>query len=166
MKTDSLASAGKLEILDYEPAFRTYFKSLNEAWIEKYFQLEEFDRILLNHPEEEIIAPGGSVLFARFDGEIVGTCGLVKKNDHTFDLVKMAVDEKVQGKKIGFQLGQAAIEKARLLGATTLELYSAKSLATAIHLYRKLGFVEVPLACDLYKRCDIKMAISLLIASD
>ncbi|MES2730122.1 MAG: GNAT family N-acetyltransferase [Bacteroidota bacterium] len=162
MKMDSAAAAEKLEILDYAPAYRAYFKSLNEAWIEKYFHLEEFDRILLNQPVKEIIALGGSVLFARLNGEIIGTCGLVKKNDHTFELVKMAVDEKAQGKKIGFQLGQAAIDKARQLGATTLELYSATSLSAAIHLYRKLGFEEVPLACGQYARCDIKMELNLL----
>jgi ribosomal protein S18 acetylase RimI-like enzyme len=47
------------------------------------------------------------------------------------------------------------------MGATKVALYSQTSLAAAIHLYRKLGFVEVPMNNHLYKRADIKMEITL-----
>jgi ribosomal protein S18 acetylase RimI-like enzyme len=154
--------AGKaVEVLAYQPTYKSYFKTLNEAWIRKYFRLEEEDQRMLNDPEGEILAKGGFVFFARLDGEIVGTCGLVKNPDNTFELVKMGVDENAQGKKVGYRLAEAAIAKAQEEGADQVVLYSATLLKPAIGLYHKLGFQEVPLADCHFDRCDIKMALSL-----
>ncbi len=161
MKTDSVPAAWAVEILDYQPAYRAFFKTLNETWIEKYFRLEEADKLVLNHPESEILEKGGFVFFARLHDAIVGTCGLVKKEDNTFELIKMGVLESARGRKIGQQLAEAAISKAREQGADQVVLYSATILKPAILLYRKLGFREVPLADSHYDRCDIKMAFNL-----
>jgi ribosomal protein S18 acetylase RimI-like enzyme len=161
MKTDSAPAAGAVEILDYQPAFRAFFKTLNEAWIEKYFRLEEADKLVLNHPESEILEKGGFVFFSRLNSEIVGTCGLVKNEDNTFELIKMAVHESARGRKIGQQLVGAAITKAREQGASQVVLYSATRLKPAILLYRRLGFQEVPLVDCHYDRCDIKMVFNL-----
>lgn len=160
MNPDSHA-AQTVEILAYQPAYKSYFKTLNEAWIGKYFRLEEEDQRVLNDPEGEILQKGGFVFFARLRGEIVGTCGLTRNPDGSFELVKMGVDEKAQGKKIGYRLAEAAIAKAREQGADQVVLYSATLLKPAIGLYRKLGFREVPLADSHFERCDIKMALSL-----
>jgi GNAT superfamily N-acetyltransferase len=72
----------------------------------------------------------------------------------------MAVDERFRGQKIGLALSEAAIEKARALGAKKIILYSSTKLVPAINLYRKLGFVEVPVDGP-YKRSDIKMQLKL-----
>ena len=98
---------------------------------------------------------------ARYHGEIVGTCALIKVSDTAFELGKMAVTEKAQGLKIGQQLGQAAINKAQEAGAEQLVLYSHRSLGPALHVYRKLGFKEVPCPPNGYKRADIKMTLAL-----
>jgi ribosomal protein S18 acetylase RimI-like enzyme len=42
-----------------------------------------------------------------------------------------------------------------------LILYSNTSLGPAIHLYRKYGFVEVPLSHQHYQRANIKMELAL-----
>jgi len=80
-----------------------------------------------------------------------------------FEFTKMAVDEKFQGKKIGEMLAQVAIQHARYQKANKIMLYSNTKLKAAISLYRKLGFVEVPLDGP-YKRSDIKMELSLVSA--
>ena len=160
MNPDSPASQ-PVEVLAYQPAYKSYFKTLNEAWIRKYFRLEKEDQRVLEDPEGEILEKGGFIFFVRLHGDIVGTCGLTRNADGSFELVKMGVDEKAQGKKIGYQLAKAAIAKAREEGADQVVLYSATLLKPAIGLYRKLGFREVPLADCHYDRCDIKMALSL-----
>ena len=71
----------------------------------------------------------------------------------------MAVDEKYRGQKIGKALGEAAVEKAKTLGAHKIILYSNTILIPAVELYRKLGFVEVPVDGP-YKRSNIKMELS------
>lgn len=151
----------QLKIVPYEPAHREAFRQLNEAWITRYFRLEEADLRSLNDPEGYILKKGGYIFIAIWEGEVVGACALIKVDQHVFELAKMAVSDKVQGKGIGYALGKACIDKARELGIEKVELLSNTLLQPAISLYRKLGFVEVPLPPTEYERANIKMEISL-----
>lgn len=150
-----------VSILDYTPAHALAFKELNQAWIERYFEMEELDHKSLGDPDGYIIARGGHIFMAEYQGELVGACALIKVDGTTYELAKMAVTDKAQGLKIGRRLGEAAIQKAKELGATTLMLLSNRKLDTALHLYRRLGFVEVPDTFNDYKRADIKMEMAL-----
>ena len=150
----------KVSIHSFDKKYALYFESLNRAWIEKYFWMEPIDFEVLQKPEENILQQGGKILFAQVNDEIVGTVSLKKVNNSTFEFTKMAVDEKFQGKKIGWQLTEAALTLAKEEGASEVILYSNTKLVNAIQLYRKIGFVEVPLDGP-YKRSDIKMRIAL-----
>jgi GNAT superfamily N-acetyltransferase len=57
-------------------------------------------------------------------------------------------------------LSEAALSKARDAGAKKVILYSSTKLETAITLYRRLGFREIPVDGP-YQRSDIKMEIIL-----
>lgn len=148
-----------LQIIPYEKHHRHRFRELNEAWITRYFKLEEPDRRALNDPEGYIIDKGGFIFMALYDGNVVGACALIKIDDEVVELAKMAVDDNVQGKGIGYALGTACIDKAREMGFEKIVLLSNTKLKPAIHLYRKLGFVEVQLPPTEYERADIKMEI-------
>jgi GNAT superfamily N-acetyltransferase len=72
----------------------------------------------------------------------------------------MAVDENLRGLKIGYHLGVATLEKAKMLNAKKIILHSnRKGSAAAISLYYKLGFKEIPLGDAPWARADIKMEI-------
>jgi DNA-binding MarR family transcriptional regulator/N-acetylglutamate synthase-like GNAT family acetyltransferase len=150
-----------VEIVDYAPKFHDDFKRLNYAWIEQYFQLENADHQSLDHPDEKILQPGGHIYMALSDGEAVGTCALIKIDDDTYELAKMTVAETARGKGIGWLLGQAAINKARELGATKILLESNTVLEPAINLYKKLGFQRVVGQPSPYVRCNIQMELRL-----
>jgi len=150
-----------IKILDYRPEHQPHFERLNRQWIEKYFWLEPIDKFVLMEPEKAILQRGGRILMAALGEEIVGTAALKKVDDNTYELTKMAVEEKLQGKGLGKALIKAAIEKSRLLGAQRLILYSQTSLKPAIHLYEKTGFREVELEKGVYSRSDIKMELKL-----
>jgi ribosomal protein S18 acetylase RimI-like enzyme len=150
-----------ISITDYIPAHQQYFEQFNRNWIEKYFWLEEIDRYVLQHPEEAILAPGGAILMALSGDVVAGTVALKKVSGTVFEFTKMAVDENFRRQGIAETLSLAAFEKARKLGATKVILYSHSSLHPAITLYKKLGFIQVPMDTDLYKRSDIKMEIAL-----
>jgi len=60
----------QVEIVEYQKEYKKYFKSLNYAWISKYFKVEETDQRLLTNPDK-IIAQGGAILFARLNNQIV-----------------------------------------------------------------------------------------------
>ena len=77
--------------------------------------------------------------------------------DYDFELAKMAVSPKAQGKYIGWLLGNAVIEKARSLGARKIYLESNTVLKPAINLYYKLGFQKVIGRSTPYERCNIQM---------
>lgn len=98
---------------------------------------------------------------ARNNGEIVGTCALIKLNDDTYELAKMAVSEAARGKGVGWLLGQAAIHKAREFKAKTIFLESNTILEPAIKLYQKLGFQKIVGQPSPYERCNIQMELKL-----
>lgn len=147
-------------ILEYQPQHRRWFEKLNRAWIEKYFFMEPLDFEILQDPETHLIKKGGRILMAALDGEVVGTVGLKVAGLGVFELTKMAVDEKHQGKKIGRALAEAAVAIAKESGAQKIILYSNTRLRPAMALYYTLGFKEIPLDGP-YQRTDIKMELNL-----
>jgi DNA-binding MarR family transcriptional regulator/N-acetylglutamate synthase-like GNAT family acetyltransferase len=133
----------KVKIIDYQPSYRKYFKKLNLEWLKKYFSVEPLDEKILSHPEDEILKTGGQIFFARLDGKMVGTVALIKHSDNTYELAKMAVTEKAQGRQVGKRLALVAIEKAKSLGGRTILLNTNSKLVVANNLYRQLGFVQI-----------------------
>ncbi|WP_437918730.1 bifunctional helix-turn-helix transcriptional regulator/GNAT family N-acetyltransferase [Sphingobacterium sp. LRF_L2] len=152
-----------VEIVDYEPKYQSTFKSLNEEWISSYFEMEEADYKALDHPEEYILNKGGQILVALYQGEPLGVCALIKMQDknYDFEMAKMAVSPKAQGKNIGFLLGNAIVNKAKELGASKIYLESNTVLKPAINLYYKLGFQKIVGHTTPYKRCNIQMELNL-----
>jgi GNAT superfamily N-acetyltransferase len=149
-----------IEIIDYQKEHQPWFEQLNRHWIEKYFWMEPIDFEVLQKPEEHLLAKGGKIIMAQYNKEIVGTVALKFVSETTYEFTKMAVTEKYQGLSIGKRLAEEAIEKAKKLGATSIILYSNTKLETAIALYKKTGFVEIPLDGP-YKRSNIKMKLVL-----
>lgn len=158
-----LRESKDVQIVEYEPKFQSVFKELNEQWISTYFEIEETDSKALDHPDEYIINRGGKILVALYKDEPLGVCALVKMDDpeYDFEMAKMAVSPKVQGKNIGWLLGQAVINKAKELGASKIYLESNTMLKPAINLYYKLGFQKIGGHPTPYKRCNIQMELVL-----
>ncbi|MEP0984524.1 GNAT family N-acetyltransferase [Ekhidna sp.] len=150
-----------IEIVNYLPSHATAFKELNEAWINQYFEMEDSDRNMLGDPQGYILDKGGAILIAEMNGQPVGTCALVKMKDKTFELAKMAVSPEARGKKIGWEIGLATIEKAKELGADQIYLETNSVLQPAISLYKKLGFKDTEGYCSPYARCNVQMELKL-----
>lgn len=152
-----------VRIISYESRYREVFQKLNEEWISTYFEMEEADHKVLDNPETYILQNGGHIFVALYNDEPVGVCALLKMDDTRYDyeLAKMAVSPKAQGKNIGYLLGQAAINKAIELGASSIYLESNTILKPAINLYQKLGFRKVAGHATPYKRCNIQMELLL-----
>jgi len=152
-----------VKIVPYHTKYRKAFIELNKEWISKYFKMEDSDKKILNNPEEYILDPGGCILVALYNDEPVGVCALIKMNDPEFDfeLAKMAVSPKVQGKNIGWLLGKSIVEKALQMKASVIYLESNTILKPAINLYHKLGFHKISGRSTPYQRCNIQMALTL-----
>ncbi len=150
------------EIIDFTSDLAAEFRDMNLTWLQEYFYVEPKDEDLLNRSEEVIIARGGKIFFARVNGEIAGCFSLLPSEEGCYELGKMAVKPQFQGQHIGQQLLVFAIDFARRQGMNRLILYSNTILSTAIHVYRKFGFVEIEMEDPPpYARSNIKMALNL-----
>jgi len=146
-----------VEIIPFSSDLKEHIKTLNIEWLQKYFRVEDQDELVLSNPQEEIIDKGGMIFYARHKNEIIGTVSLIKIDETTFELSKMAVSDKAQGLGIGNKLLVHSIAVAEENNIKKLLLYSNRILLPAIHLYEKFGFIEVPLGNVSYERADIKM---------
>ena len=155
-----MASGGQIRIVDFEPQHHDAFRTLNEAWITKYFALEPSDRAMLDAPGDYVLRKGGAILVALTGEKVVGVCALLAAGAETFELAKMAVSDAAQGRGVGTALGRAAIDRARSLGARRLFLESNTSLAPAMALYAKLGFRKIDAGPSPYCRCNIQMELT------
>lgn len=151
-----------VKIVAYEDRYHSAFKSLNVEWISTYFKMEEADYKALDNPKSYILDRGGKIFVALYDHEPVGVCALIKLDDPDYDyeLAKMAVSPKVQGKNIGWLLGNAVVDAAKESGASNIYLESNTILKPAINLYQKLGFKKVISRSTPYERCNIQMELS------
>jgi len=130
----------KIDVITYNQKYNEIFKNLNYEWLEEYFKVESEDEKYLNDPEKYIIKKGGQIFFARINNEIIGTCAAIKIDKQTYELSKMAVTKKAQGKQAGKKLALAVIGFAYTKNAKYVTLLTNKKLFSAINLYKKLGF--------------------------
>jgi ribosomal protein S18 acetylase RimI-like enzyme len=148
-----------VRIVPYAAELREHFYRLNEAWLRAYFYVEEIDHRVLSDPEGQIIARGGTILFAALGDEIVGTCALLPDSDGNVEVTKMGVDERRRGLGIGRALLEAAIAAFERRKGGRLFLETNSKLVPALRLYESMGFERQPsIKPDShYARADVYM---------
>ncbi len=152
-----------LVLRPFEPGDAPAFRALNEAWIAKYFAIEEADRVVLGDPVAAILEPGGQIVMAMVEGKAVGCCALLAEGPGEYELAKMCVSEELRGQGIGRQLLEHMVELAKKLGARRLTLGSSTKLPNAVHWYESVGFTHLPperVAPSPYARADVHMEMS------
>lgn len=150
-----------IKIIPFEKQYSKDFYNLNIEWLKTFFYVEPYDEDVLSNPEYYIIDKGGHIFFAQIDNVIVGTVALMPVMENSvFELTKMAVSPKYRGFKIGQLLMQHCIDFAIKQQFKALLLYSNTILENAIYIYRKYGFIEIPVEENSpYKRSNIKMEL-------
>lgn len=152
----------KVKIKTFEKKYAEDFARLNYEWISKYYQVEKHDHEQLDDPKEYIIDKGGEILFGLIKRKVVGTVALIKIDEETFELAKMAVTPEYQGFNIGGKLMQACIDYSKKAGKKKIVLESNTKQIPAIRLYQKFGFKEIPLDPNSqFKRANIRMELEL-----
>lgn len=151
----------EIQFRKYTAEDASTFKTLNVEWLEMYFEVEPIDERVLSNPQTEILDPGGFIVMAELEGKTVGTFAYIKKGERLYEFSKMAIDPNYRGKGYGNTMMQFAIAFAEKRNWNKIILYSSTILENSIHLYRKYGFVEVPMESDvLYSRGNIKMEMN------
>ena len=153
-----------LMLRPFEAGDERAFADLNEAWISKFFVMEEKDRKALHDPLTHILQPGGHIYMASKTGRAIGCCALLAMDDGAFEVAKMAVAEEARGRGIGRRLLNYAAAEARRLGCKRLYLESNWKLGSAVHLYESVGFRHLAperVKPSAYARADVYMEMLL-----
>jgi len=156
-------STNGLRIRNFEQSDLEDFKSLNYEWLNRYLKIEQLDIDILSNPDTYILKDGGAIFMAEWEGEIVGTCAIIKYNPTTFEIAKLGVTEKMQGRKIGRRLMETAIDEAKKRGAKEVFLETNPILEKAQQLYKSFGFetAEAEYHKSNYIRPTITMKLAL-----
>lgn len=154
-----------MQVIAFDPRYAADFRTLNEAWITRFFAIEPKDAQVLGDPAGQILARGGQVFFAlEDDGRAVGCVALIPMADGGMELAKMAVDEASQGRGHAKRLMTACVDHARAVGASRLYLESSLRLTPALTLYERFGFTHLPpdrRPSSPYQRADVWMELTL-----
>jgi ribosomal protein S18 acetylase RimI-like enzyme len=148
-------------IIAYEDQYLKDFRRLNLEWLEKFNLTESHDLEILDHPKENVINGGGFIFLLQEDNDIIGTAGILKINDHEYELIKMSIAPEHRGKKFGEMLLEKCISKAKEMNASKLMLFSNSNLRTAIRLYEIFGFKHIAVFDAPFETADIKMELEL-----
>ena len=153
---------GEVRVVTFQPQFAKAFADLNYEWIARYYNIEKHDHDQLDAPQETIIDLGGQIFFTLVGGEVAGTVAMIRMEGNSYELAKMAVSPKYQGRKLGDRLMHACIEFAQEAKVKSIILESNTKQVAAISLYRKHGFVETPLDPNSqFARANIRMELAI-----
>lgn len=150
----------KFKIIKWEDRFAKAYIDLSIEWLEKYVSVEPGDLEIIEHPYEAVLNNGGMIWFALLDNTPIGTVTMIKSND-SYEVAKLDVTEKYKKLGIGERLMKVAIEFARENSTKKIYLFTNHNLIPAINLYKKCGFVQIPLIDNKYIESDMKMELYL-----
>lgn len=150
----------EIKIVKWEDRFAKAYIDLSIEWLEKYVSVEPGDLEIIEHPYEAVLNNGGMIWFALLDNTPIGTVTMIKSND-SYEVAKLAVTEKYKKLGIGERLMKVVIEFARENGTKKIYLFTNHNLIPAINLYKKCGFVQIPLIDNKYIESDMKMELYL-----
>ncbi|UNK21155.1 GNAT family N-acetyltransferase [Paenibacillus sp. N3/727] len=111
--------------------------------------------LLLADPSEQLVQEyiqRGQCFVAEREEEIVGVYVLLPTRPDTVELVNVAVEESLHGQGIGKQLVNHAVQSARQLGFTTIEVGTGSTGVGQLALYQKCGFRMTSIDRDFFIR--------------
>ena len=154
----------KIKLISSHEKYKKDFVELNLVWIKKSFKVKSQDLKMLNDVED-FLAKGAAVYFAVEQEKAIATCMAVPRNEHVWEICKLATDEHYMGKGAGFAVLRACMDYAKEHGAKKLMIVSNTILSAAMHLYAKVGFKEVPCSYFQTTRHFILLFISSYLPS-
>lgn len=152
-----------MKIISYDPKYKQDFIDMNKAWISEMFRLEPED---LREPEniEDAVAAGGNIFFALDDAErAMACCMIAPRADGDWEIMKFAARGMYTGVGAGSACLSACIDYAKQRGIEKIIIVSNRKCTRALRLYRKYGFIEIPVDQNKFpfERADIAFELLL-----
>lgn len=146
-----------MKIVPYDPKYKQAFIEMNKQWINEMFTLEAEDVAVLEGIETSL-AQGGQIFFAVDDGGVVLACCMIAPLPNgEWEIEKFCARGMYTGTGAGGACLQACLDYARERRVERIVIVSNRKCVQALHLYRKFGFVEVPVDPEKFPfdRADI-----------
>lgn len=115
----------------------------NDPSFAEFLALQNYDAELQDL-EYKYGLPDGRLYLAHCDGKLAGCIALRKLDDTTGEFKRVYVKPEFRGRHIGKKMVLHLIQDAKEIGYTRLLLDTLPFLKTAIKMYQKLGFYEIP----------------------
>lgn len=110
---------------------------------QNYLQLQNYDQEL-EHLEAKYGPPDGRLYLAYCDGLLAGCIGLRKLDEQSCEMKRLYVRPEFRGKHIGGYLVKKILNDAGEIGYRHILLDTLPFLKTAIQMYKRYGFYEIP----------------------
>lgn len=116
------------------------------------YDLEAFGPTGLRTYDLAVMTQAGAVYLAHLEDQIVGGCQLLRVFDEPefFYVVGFYIRPAWQGRGLGREFLVAVAREIQPLGAQGMILTVAPDNATALHLYRSIGFIDERFIPDFY----------------
>lgn len=138
-----------IEGYSHKEEIKALFQEYTDMLIEcdkdfkEYLNKQNYDDEL-EHLESKYGLPYGRLYLAFCDNKLAGCIGLRKIDAESCEMKRLYVKPNFRGNNIGKILVKQIIEDAKAIGYKHILLDTFPFLETAIKLYKKLGFYEIP----------------------
>ena len=88
--------------------------------------------------------PAGALLLAYLESIAIGCAGIRKLDEEVAELKRMYIRGEYRGYRIGVNMLEQCLQKAKELGYKKIRLDTLQSMEKAQSLYRSFGFYEIP----------------------
>lgn len=146
-----------MRIVPYDEKYKDDFIEMNKMWISQMFAIEAEDIRELENIEP-VIANGGNIFFALDEKDhVMACCMIAQRADGDWEIMKFAAKGMYTGTGAGNACLKACIAHAKEKGIGRIFIVSNRKCVQALHLYRKNGFVEIPVDKEKFpfERADI-----------
>lgn len=142
--------------------FAEYTQTLMEGdgSFQEYLALQNYGEEI-EHLEGKYGPPWGRLYLARWDGRPAGCIGLRRLEGQICEMKRLYVRPEFRGKHIGDALVALVIADAREIGYSHMLLDTLPFLESALHLYKRYGFYEIPrynnspMSSSIYMKLDL-----------
>ena len=108
-----------------------------------YLDIQHYEDELRNL-EAKYGRPEGRLYLALWDGEAAGCIALRKLDGQRCEMKRLYVRPAFRGHKIGDALVDRVLQDAKAIGYRHMLLDTLPFLESAVHMYQKRGFYEIP----------------------
>lgn len=133
-----------MKVVPYDEKYKEDFIEMNKHWISEMFVIEDEDLVAFNNIES-VLEAGGQIFFAIDDEEnVLACCMIAPLPNGEWEIEKFCARGMYTGTGAGTACLKACMNYAREKCVEKIVIVTNTKCEQAIHLYRKFGFIEVP----------------------